>query len=255
MQLNEVVAFITGGASGMGAATAQHIVSAGGKAILVDVNEQKGQELVASNPSNIVFAKTDVTDEASVNVALDKGIQAFGKINVVINCAGIAPPAKLLSRKGIHTLAQFEQVISINLVGTFNVIRLASDRMQYNTPDVDGQRGVIVNTASVAAFDGQIGQAAYSASKGGVVAMTLPIARELADHGIRVMTIAPGLIETPMFAGLPEPAQQALAQMTPFPKRLGKPSEYAFLVESIIRNTMLNGEVIRFDGGIRMQPK
>ncbi|GLC88382.1 3-hydroxyacyl-CoA dehydrogenase [Lysinibacillus piscis] len=255
MELRDVVALITGGASGMGEATAKHIVAQGGKAVLLDLNEDKGNALIAAYDGQMVLVKTDVTDEVSVQQAVNKAIEVFGQVNVVVNCAGIAPPAKVLSRKGVHSLAQFDTVLRINLLGTFNVIRLAVEAMQHNKADVDGQRGVVINTASVAAFDGQIGQAAYSASKGGVVAMTLPLARELAEHGIRVLTIAPGLIETPMFAGLPEPAQEALAQMTPFPKRLGKPSEYALLVEMMIRNTLLNGEVIRLDGAIRMQPK
>ena len=255
MELKEIVALITGGASGMGEATAKHIVANGGKAVLLDLNEEKGQALVQAAHEQMLFIKTDVTDETSVERAVNQATEKYGCINLVVNCAGIAPPAKVLSRKGMHSLAQFEQVLRINLLGTFNVIRIAANAMQHNTPDRDGQRGIIVNTASVAAFDGQIGQAAYSASKGGVVAMTLPLARELAEKGIRVMTIAPGLIETPMFAGLPEPAQDALAKMTPFPQRLGKPSEYALLVESIVRNTLLNGEVIRLDGAVRMQPK
>lgn len=255
MKEHEVVAVVTGGASGLGEATVRKLIGQGGKAIIFDVNDERGQALVAELGQNVLYARVDVTKEEDVATGLEQAIAAFGKINVAVNCAGIADASKVTSKRGIHALALFEKVIAVNLVGTFNVIRLVAEKMQHNEPNEDGQRGVIINTASVAAFDGQIGQAAYSASKGGVAAMTLPIARELAEIGVRVMTIAPGLIETPMFASLPEPARTALAQMTPFPKRLGKPSEYALLVESIIHNGLLNGEVIRLDGAIRMQPR
>ncbi|MFJ7667257.1 3-hydroxyacyl-CoA dehydrogenase [Lysinibacillus sp. NPDC097195] len=255
MKCHEVVAVVTGGASGLGEATVRKIVEDGGKAVIFDVNDARGQTLASELGENIRYVRVDVTQEDDVTAGLDDAIAAFGRINVAVNCAGVADASKVISKRGVHSLEVFSKVISVNLIGTFNVIRLAAEQMQFNEPDEDGQRGVIINTASVAAFDGQIGQAAYSASKGGVAAMTLPIARELADSGIRVMTIAPGLIETPMFASLAEPARIALATMTPFPKRLGKPSEYAMLVESIIQNVMLNGEVIRLDGAIRMQPK
>ncbi|GEK32758.1 SDR family NAD(P)-dependent oxidoreductase [Kurthia sibirica] len=255
MELKEVVAVITGGASGLGKATAQHIVAAGGKAILLDIDHEKGQVFAASDQDHLLFVDTDVTDEQAVLAALNAGIKKFGDCNVVVNCAGTGSATKILSKHGIHSLQQFSRIIDINLIGTFNVLRLAADLMQTNDADEDGQRGVIINTASVAAFDGQIGQAAYSASKGAIVSMALPLARELADVGIRVMTIAPGMVETPMFASLPESVQQSLGAATPFPKRLGKASEYALLVEGIIRNTLLNGEVIRMDGAIRMQPK
>lgn len=255
MKEHEVVAVITGGASGLGEATVRKLVGQGGKAIIFDLNDERGQALVEELGQNVLYARVDVTKEEDVAAGLEQAVAAFGKVNVAVNCLGIADASKVISKRGIHALALFEKVITVNLVGTFNVIRLVADKMQHNEPNEDGQRGVIINTASVAAFDGQIGQAAYSASKGGVAAMTLPIARELAEIGVRVMTIAPGLIETPMFASLPEPARTALAQMTPFPKRLGKPSEYALLVESIIHNGLLNGEVIRLDGAIRMQPR
>lgn len=255
MKEHEVVAVVTGGASGLGEATVRKLIGQGGKAIIFDVNDERGQALVEELGQNVLYARVDVTKEEEVATGLEQAIAAFGKINVAVNCAGFADASKVISKRGIHALALFEKVIAVNLVGTFNVIRLVAEKMQHNEPNEDGQRGVIINTASVAAFDGQIGQAAYSASKGGVAAMTLPIARELAEIGVRVMTIAPGLIETPMFASLPEPARTALAQMTPFPKRLGKPSEYALLVESIIHNGLLNGEVIRLDGAIRMQPR
>ncbi|MEQ6853792.1 3-hydroxyacyl-CoA dehydrogenase [Lysinibacillus capsici] len=255
MKEHEVVAVVTGGASGLGEATVRKLIGQGGKAIIFDVNDERGQALVEELGQKVLYARVDVTKEEEVETGLEQAIAAFGKINVAVNCAGIADASKVISKRCIHALALFEKVIAVNLVGTFNVIRLVAEKMQHNEPNEDGQRGVIINTASVAAFDGQIGQAAYSASKGGVAAMTLPIARELAEIGVRVMTIAPGLIETPMFASLPEPARTALAQMTPFPKRLGKPSEYALLVESIIHNGLLNGEVIRLDGAIRMQPR
>ncbi|KOS69164.1 3-hydroxy-2-methylbutyryl-CoA dehydrogenase [Lysinibacillus contaminans] len=255
MKCHEVVAIVTGGASGLGEATVRKIVGEGGKAVIFDVNDERATALVQELGENVQYARVDVTKEVDVAAGLEQALAAFGLVNVAVNCAGIAIGSKVLSKRGVHALDSFEKVISANLIGTFNVIRLSAEKMQHNEPDEDGQRGVIINTASVAAFDGQIGQAAYSASKGGVAAMTLPIARELADIGVRVMTIAPGLIDTPMFATLPEPAREALGAMTPFPKRLGKPSEYALLVESIIHNGLLNGEVIRLDGAIRMQPK
>ncbi|WP_332645834.1 3-hydroxyacyl-CoA dehydrogenase [Lysinibacillus sp. 54212] len=255
MELKDVVAIVTGGASGLGEATVRNIVAYGGKAIIADLQDERAESLLRELCDAVLYVKTDVTCEEQVQAAISKGKEAFGFINVAVNCAGIAIAQKLLSKRGIHALDDFERVLRVNLSGTFNMIRLVAAAMENNAPDVDGQRGVIINTASVAAFDGQIGQAAYSASKGGVVAMTLPIARELASSGIRVMTIAPGLINTPMFATLPEEARASLGAMTPFPKRLGEPNEYAKLVSAIIENTMLNGEVIRLDGAIRMQPK
>ncbi|MGA9224810.1 MAG: 3-hydroxyacyl-CoA dehydrogenase, partial [Mesobacillus sp.] len=251
----EVKAIVSGGASGLGEATVRNIIKQGGKAALLDLSEERGQKLVEELGESTVFVKTDVTSEQDVSNAVSKAIDSFGSINTVVNCAGIGIAAKLLSRKGVHSLDMFSKVISINLIGTFNVIRLASEQMTNNEPNETGERGVIINTASVAAFDGQIGQAAYSASKGGVVGMTLPIARELAAYGIRVMTIAPGLFHTPMFDSLPVEARDSLGKMVPFPQRLGFPEEYAHLAESIITNPMLNGETIRLDGAIRMQPK
>lgn len=256
MEMKEVVAIVTGGASGLGEATVRRFVEGGGKVAIFDRNEQRGQALVDEFGANqALFLKTDVTDANSVTENVDITKKTFGKVNALINCAGIAPPAKVLSKGGPMVLERFEEVIRVNLIGSFNVLRVVAFAMQDNEPTDDGERGVIINTASVAAFEGQIGQAAYSASKGGVVSMTLPIARELATYGIRVMTIAPGLVETPLFAGLPENAQAALAEMAPFPKRLGKPTEYAQLVESIVTNVLLNGEVIRLDGAIRMQAR
>ena len=240
---------VTGGGSGLGAATARRLAQSGAKSvILADLaqNEEVGE--------NATFVETDVTDEGSVLAAVEAA-RDLGGLHGVVNCAGVGTPGKVVGRDGPLDLGAFTKVIQVNLVGTFNVIRLAAAAMQENEPDEEGERGVMVNTASVAAFDGQIGQAAYSASKGGVVSMTLPIARELARSGIRVMTIAPGIFETPMLAGLPEEAQESLGKQVPFPPRLGRPEEYAALVLHIVGNTMLNGEVIRLDGAIRMAPR
>ncbi|ASN06239.1 3-hydroxyacyl-CoA dehydrogenase [Virgibacillus necropolis] len=255
MKIENSVAVVTGGASGLGEATVRNIISKGGKAIILDLAEEKGINLAEEVGENGHFIKTNVTDESSVQAALDQAVERFGNIHVLINCAGIAVAEKTFGKKGKHELSSFSKVIQVNLIGTFNVIRLTAEKMAENEPNENGERGVIINTASVAAFDGQIGQVAYSASKGGIVGMTLPIARDLSSLGIRVMTIAPGLFETPLFAGLPDKAKQALGEMTPFPKRLGNPSEYARLTESIIENPMLNGETIRLDGAIRMQPR
>ncbi len=247
--------FISGGASGLGAACARLLTQAGAKVVIADLNSELGHAFASELGSSALFVKTNVTEEADVQAALKAAVDAFGGLHVAINCAGIGVAEKTLSKKGPHALASFTRVIQINLIGTFNVIRLASTMMAENTPDAEGERGVIINTASVAAFDGQIGQAAYSASKGGIVGMTLPIARDLSSYGIRVMTIAPGLFDTPLLAGLPEPAKQSLGQQVPFPPRLGRPAEYAALAKHIIENTMLNGETIRLDGAIRMAPR
>ncbi|MCM3573537.1 MULTISPECIES: 3-hydroxyacyl-CoA dehydrogenase [Mesobacillus] len=255
MKMSEVRAIVTGGASGLGEATVRRIVEQGGKAAILDLSVERGDALVKELGEQAIFIKTDVTSEEEAGNAINKAIESLGSINTVVNCAGIGVAGKLLSRKGVHSLDMFSKVISINLIGTFNVIRLASEQMSKNEANELGERGVIINTASVAAFDGQIGQAAYSASKGGVVGMTLPIARELASYGIRVMTIAPGLFHTPMFDSLPVEARDSLGKMVPFPQRLGYPEEYALLAESILTNPMLNGETIRLDGAIRMQPK
>jgi 3-hydroxyacyl-CoA dehydrogenase / 3-hydroxy-2-methylbutyryl-CoA dehydrogenase len=255
MKISESIAIVTGGASGLGEATVRQIIKEGGRAAILDLSDKKGQSLVEELGERSMFVRTDVSSEEEVSHAIQKAVESFGSINTVVNCAGIAIASKLISRKGIHSIDTFSKVISINLIGTFNVIRLATEQMVKNEPGELGERGVIINTASVAAFEGQIGQAAYSASKGGVVGMTLPIARELASYGIRVMTIAPGLFHTPMFESLPEEAVESLGKMVPFPKRLGHPDEYAQLVGSILTNPMLNGETIRLDGAIRMQPK
>jgi NAD(P)-dependent dehydrogenase (short-subunit alcohol dehydrogenase family) len=248
------VALVTGGASGLGLATARRLVKAGGKAVLVDLPSSKGDEAAASLDGGAVFAAADVTDEAAVRSALDAAGE-LGPLRVVVNCAGIGAAGRLLGRDGMaYPLDPFVKVIQVNLIGTFNVIRLAAERMATAEP-VGEERGVIVNTASVAAYEGQIGQAAYSASKGGIVGMTLPIARDLAQRQIRVVTIAPGLFDTPLLAGLPEEARTSLGQQVPHPSRLGDPDEYGALVEHIVANPMLNGEVIRLDGAIRMAPR
>lgn len=255
MDIHNKTAIVTGGASGLGEATVRNIVSQGGKAVIFDLQEDKGAQLIKELGENVRFVKTDVTDADSVQQAVYQAVEAFGSFEMVVNCAGIAVAEKTVGKKGPHDLGSFSKVIQVNLIGTFNVIRLAAEKMAENTPGAEGERGVIVNTASVAAYEGQIGQAAYSASKGGIVGMTLPIARDLSKYGIRVMTIAPGIFETPLFAGLPDNAKQALGEMTPFPKRLGQPKEYAQLAQSMIENPMINGEVVRLDGAIRMQPK
>ncbi|GAB3629734.1 3-hydroxy-2-methylbutyryl-CoA dehydrogenase [Pandoraea terrae] len=255
MRLNHSTFLITGGASGLGAATARLFVKNGGKVVIADLNASAGQALATELGDNARFAQTDVTSEASVQSAIQMAQQAFGAMHGVINCAGIAPGERVAGKDGPHRLESFRRAIDINLIGTFNLIRLAADAMIKGQPNEEGERGIIINTASVAAFDGQIGQAAYSASKGGVVAMTLPIARELARYGIRVMTIAPGIFETPMLLGLPQEVQDSLGKSVPFPARLGRPAEFAALAQHIAENVMLNGEVIRLDGAIRMAAK
>ena len=254
MQIKDNVFVVTGGASGLGAATARMIVAGGGKVVLVDVNEQAGPAMEAELGSYARFVQTDVTSDESARNAFAVA-QSMGQLRGLVNCAGVAPAEKVVGKEGAHKLDSFTRTISINLIGSFNMIRLAAEIMSASAPDETGERGVIVSTASVAAFDGQLGQAAYAASKGGVVAMTLPIARELARAGIRVMTIAPGIMETPMLMGMPPEVQDALGKMVPFPSRMGKPSEYAALVQHIFANQYLNGEVIRMDGAIRMAAK
>ena len=255
MQLGGSVFVITGGASGLGAATARMVVAGGGKAVLADVNDKDGNALATELGASSRFVRTDVTDEASGKGAVDAVQSAFGVLHGLVNCAGVVHGERILGKDGPHNLAAFARTININLVGSFNMTRLAAEAMSRNTPNAAGERGVIVLTASVAAYDGQIGQAAYSASKSGLVGMTLPIARELARHGIRVVAIAPGLFETPMMGSLSKEVQESLGKMVPFPPRLGRPAEYASLVAEIVRNEMLNGETIRLDGAIRMAPK
>jgi NAD(P)-dependent dehydrogenase (short-subunit alcohol dehydrogenase family) len=252
MQIASNVFIITGGASGLGAATARMITENGGKVVLADVQEAAGEKLAAE--LNGRFVKCDVTSEADAKAAVDAAT-AMGTLRGLVNCAGIGPAVKTIGKEGPHPLDVFHRVVNINLVGTFNMARLAADAMARTEPGEHGERGVIINTASVAAYDGQIGQVAYGASKAAVVGMTLPMARDLSRSGIRVMTIAPGIFETPMLLGLPQDVQDSLGRMVPFPPRLGKPSEYAYLAKTIIENVMLNGETIRLDGAIRMQPK
>jgi NAD(P)-dependent dehydrogenase (short-subunit alcohol dehydrogenase family) len=247
MQIEGNTFLVTGGGSGLGAATARLLEESGANVVVADLKGEGG---------NSRFVETDVTDEASVRGAVGTALEHFGGLHGAINCAGVASAEKTLGRKGPHSLGSFEKVVQVNLIGTFNVVRLAAEAMAKNEPtEADGERGVIVNTASVAAFDGQVGQVAYAASKGGVAAMTLPVARDLASLGIRVVAIAPGIFDTPMMAGLPEAARESLGKQVPFPSRLGRPEEYAALVRHIVENRMLNGEVIRLDGAIRMAPR
>ena len=246
---------VSGGASGLGAATVDMIVGLGGRAVIADINDSTGRQMAARHGERVRFVKADATSDADIARAIDIARRELGGLHGVVNAAGIAVAERVLPKEGVQPLDHFVRVIHINLVGTFNVIRLAAAAMSSNDPTAAGERGVIVNTASVAAFDGQIGQAAYAASKGAIVAMTLPLAREFARMGVRVMTIAPGTFDTPMLAGLPEAARESLAQQVPFPPRLGRPDEYAALVRHIFENEMLNGEVIRLDGAIRMAPK
>ena len=256
MKLQNKVFVVTGGASGLGAATVKYLVHAGAKVAFVDMNQELGYALKQHLGDNSKFYPLDVTNEQAVKSFFLNVEQDFGQLNGLVNCAGIAPSAKVLGREGLHDLALFQKVLDVNVTGSFNMIRFAAELVaKYELQNDEEDRGVIINTASVAAYDGQIGQAAYSASKGAIVAMTLPLARELARNAIRVMTIAPGIMETPMLKGMPQNVQDALGQMVPFPPRLAKPEEFASLVGHIIENTYLNGEVIRLDGAIRMAPK
>jgi NAD(P)-dependent dehydrogenase (short-subunit alcohol dehydrogenase family) len=255
MQLNEVKAVVTGGASGLGHAVCARIIQAGGKVTLLDINQAQGSAAAAALGPLAGFVATDVSDEAPVDAAVAQATSAMGGLNTAVNCAGIGTPARLVGRNGPMAASFFRRMIEINLVGTVLIAKAAAAAMQRNAPNAAQERGVIIMTASVAAFDGQIGQVAYSASKGGIVGMTLPMARELASSGIRVMTIAPGIFATPMMKAMPQEAQDSLGKQTPFPARLGEPDEYAALVCHILENAMLNGETIRLDGAIRMQPR
>ena len=255
MQLKGNTFIVTGGASGLGEATARVLAEGGANVLIADLQPEKGQALAQSLGKQARFLRTDVTSEGDGKAAVAQAQKEFGSLNGLVNCAGIAVAEKTIGKNGPHALASFTRCVTVNLIGTFNMIRLAADAMAKGTPNAAGERGVIVNTASVAAYDGQIGQAAYSASKGGIVGMTLPIARDLSRDGIRVCTIAPGLFETPMMDTLPKEVQEALGKMVPFPARLGRPSEYAALARHIIENEMLNGETIRLDGAIRLAPK
>lgn len=255
MKIQDSVFVVTGGVSGLGAATARMIVTGGGKVVLADVNQSAGDAVQAELGPGARFIQTDITSEESAKACITEAVDMFGGLHGLVNCAGIATGERVVGRDHPHRLDTFIQVINVNLIGTFNMVRLAAEVMSKGQPNAAGERGIIVNTASVAAFDGQIGQAAYAGSKGGVVAMTLPLARELARFGIRVMTIAPGIFETPMLLGLPQEVQDSLGKTVPFPARLGKPAEFAAMVCHIIENGYLNGEVIRLDGAIRMSAK
>jgi len=255
MQIKESVFLIPGGASGLGSATARHLLAAGAKVVLADLNVEAGDKFAATFGSAARFVHADVTNEAQIQHAVDVALEAFGGLHGLVNCAGVAPGERVVGKNGPHRLETFSRVININLIGSFNALRLAAAAMARNTPDAGGERGVIINTASIAAFDGQIGQAAYSAAKGGIVAMALPIARELARLGIRVVTIAPGIFDTPMLQGMSEEIRASLGAQVPFPSRLGEPAEYARLAAFIVENPMLNAEVIRLDGAIRMAAK
>lgn len=253
MEINKKSFLVVGGASGLGAATVSLLAAHGGNVVIADISKEKGGAL--ANELGARFVECNVVDEESVKSAVATAVSAFGRLDGAVNCAGIGVAEKTVGKEGPHSLASFKRVIEVNLIGSFNVIRLAAAQMAGQEPNDAGERGVIINTASIAAFDGQIGQAAYSASKGGIVGMTLPIARDLARLGIRIVTIAPGLFDTPLLAGLPEEVKQALGSQAPFPPRLGRPAEYAALAKHIIENEMLNGEVIRLDGALRMPPK
>ena len=255
MKIDGSMFLVTGGASGLGRATVERLLTHGGRVAILDLERSAGAQVAAELGPHALFTPCDVTSADDVGAAVDAATKRFGPIHGLVNCAGVAIAEKTHGKRGPHDLGSFTFVIQVNLIGTFNCIRLTAAKMAQNAPGDDGERGVIVNTASVAAFDGQIGQAAYSASKGGIVGMTLPIARDLAEVGVRVCTIAPGLFDTPLMGMLPEPARQSLARQVPFPSRLGRPSEYAALACHIIENPMLNGETIRLDGAIRMAPR
>jgi NAD(P)-dependent dehydrogenase (short-subunit alcohol dehydrogenase family) len=252
MQIQSKVFLVTGGGSGLGAAMARQLVADGGKVVIADVNAAAGEAVAADLGASARFVATDVTSEEQGQAAIACALNAFGHLQGLVNCAGVAPSEKIFGRAGPHGLASFVKTVNINLTGTFNMMRLAAEAIAKEQPGPDSERGVIVNTASIAAFDGQIGQAAYAASKAGIVGLTLPAARELARHGIRVVTIAPGIFETPMMAGMTQEVQDSLGKSVPFPSRLGRPAEYAALVRHVCENTMLNGEVIRLDGALRM---
>jgi NAD(P)-dependent dehydrogenase (short-subunit alcohol dehydrogenase family) len=254
MDISGNVVLVTGGASGLGGASAQRVIDDGGKVLIADVNAEAGQKFAAQLGANAKFVRCDVTSEADAQAAVEAA-RAMGTLVGLVNCAGIGPAAKTVGKDGPHPLDLFQKVVGINLIGTFNMIRIAAAAMTKNEPNPEGERGVIVNTASVAAYDGQIGQAAYSASKGGIVGMTLPIARDLSRDGVRVVTIAPGIFLTPLLAGLPKDVQDSLGRQVPFPSRLGRPDEFAALVAHVFGNAMLNGETIRLDGAIRMAPR
>lgn len=252
MRVRDRVFLVTGAGSGLGRATALHLASRGGYLMLADVQQAAGADVAELIGSRARFVRTDVCDGASAQAAVDLAVQSFGSLHGLINCAGVASARRVLLRDGPQELEAFSRVVQINLIGSFNMLRVAADAMRKNQPDESGERGIVINTASVAAFDGQIGQAAYAASKAGVAGMTLPLARELGQHGIRVLTIAPGIMATPMMLAMPAPVQASLAATVPFPARMGQPDEFAQLVAHMIENSYLNGEVVRLDGGLRM---
>lgn len=255
MNLEGKIALVTGGASGLGAATTRELVAGGAKVVIVDLNDELGAAMEAEHKGAVVYAKADVSDEAQSEAAVARAVSEFGALHILLNVAGIGGSRRVVGKEGPVDLAWFKNIINVNLIGTFNMTRLAAAVMIANDPNEDGERGVIINTASIAAMDGQIGQVAYSASKGGIVGMTLPLARDLSRHGIRVATIAPGIFDTPLLAKLPDDVRAALGASVPFPPRLGRPKEYAQLARQIIENSMLNGEVIRLDGALRMAPR
>jgi len=255
MEIKDRSFIVTGGASGLGEATIRSLVAAGGRAAAFDLADEKGEALAHELGENVIYCHTDVADEASVDQGVQTALASFGAVHGVVNCAGIGIPAKVVGKKGPMPLETFNKTIQINLVGTFNVIRLAAARMMENHPNEEGERGVIINTASVAAYEGQVGQVPYAASKAGIVGMTLPLAREFASQGIRVVTIAPGLFDTPMFEALPEKVRESLEAQLPFPPRFGRPAEYARMVAAILANPVLNGETIRLDSAMRMQAR
>ena len=255
MDIQDAGAIVTGGASGLGLATTRELIAAGARVAILDLPRSPGEKVVAEFGERAIFVPCDVTEEDQVEAAVDRAVSEFGSVQIDVNCAGIGWAQRTVTRDGPHALAPFQKVVEVNVYGTFNAIRFAADRMTRNDPNTEGERGVIINTASVAAYDGQIGQVSYSASKGAITGMTLPIARDLASMGIRVVTIAPGLFETPLLGSMPDEARGVLAANIPFPKRLGQPPEYAILARAIVENPMLNGEVIRLDGALRMPPK
>jgi NAD(P)-dependent dehydrogenase (short-subunit alcohol dehydrogenase family) len=255
MQIAGKSAIVTGGGSGLGAATVRMLAAAGARVLIVDRNAASAEAVAAPFDDAAAVAVADVSDSRQMSEAVNAATARFGRVDILVNCAGIGDPARVLGKEGPVELERFARVIQVNLIGTFNAIRLAAAAMAANTPSASGERGVIINTASIAAFDGQIGQASYAASKGGIVGMTLPLARDLARHGIRVVTIAPGIFDTPMLAELSEEVRASLGAQVPFPARLGRPEEYAHLAKAILENEMLNGEVIRLDGALRMSPK
>ena len=255
MRIADSVFLVTGAGSGLGLASARELVGQGGRVVLLDINAEAGRAAADALGANARFIQADITREDDGRAAVAMALDVFGGLHGLVNCAGIAPAEKILGRNAVHGLDSFRRTLEVNLIGSFNLLRLAAEAMAQGAPNAEGERGVIVNTASVAAFDGQIGQAAYAASKGGVAALTLPAARELARSGIRVMCIAPGIFETPMMAGMPQEVRDSLAAGVPFPPRLGRPEEYAALVRHIVENPMLNGEVIRLDGALRMAAK